>query len=210
VLKHRCTYEIINPSSVGLSESMMVLGKHSGKHALKMRLKKLGYHVHDAELIRIFDAFKILADRKKVIYDEDLEALVDQNISKTEEMFKLLYLNVTSSTPPGIPTATVKMESQGKIFQEAATGDGPVDALYKAIERLSGVKLTLLDYSLKALTGGKDAMGEVYVKAEGPGRFHVTGRSSSTDILEASAKAYVVALNKYLNRKKNKKTATGL
>jgi len=202
VLKHRDTYEIISPSTVGLTESTMVMGKHSGKHAFKSRLKKLGHIIDDSDLLKAFEKFKILADKKKLIYDEDLDAIVDESITKVEEVFKLQYLNVSSSTPPGIPTATVKMMKKGVVLQDASTGDGPVDAAYKAIERLSGVSFKLVDYKLNSLTEGKDAMGEVFVRVSGPENIVVSGRSSSTDIIEASAKAYVNALNKYLHLKK--------
>jgi 2-isopropylmalate synthase len=201
VLKHRGTYEIINPVSVGLSESMMVLGKHSGKHAFRTRLRKLGYELKEEALLAAFEQFKILADRKKVIYDEDLEALAEESSSRVEETVRLLYLNVSSATAPGIPTATVKIDYNGKVLEDAATGDGPVDAVYNAVERLCGIRFKLLDYKLKALTEGKDAMGEVHVKMQGPGKLAVSGRSSSTDIIVASAGAYLKALNKYLHKK---------
>ncbi len=205
VMKFRGTYEIINPTTVGLTESMMVMGKHSGRHAFKARLKKLGYDLDGAELLNAFEHFKVLADRKKVIYDEDLEAIADENSSKIQERIKLIYLNVSSSTPPGVPTATIKIEMDGNTVIDASTGDGPVDACYKAIERLSKVQLKLVDYKLNALTQGKDAMGEVYLKVIGPGNIEVSGRSSSTDIIEASAKAYINALNKYLHKKESLK-----
>jgi 2-isopropylmalate synthase len=122
VLKHRKTYEIMNPASVGLSDSLMVLGKHSGKHAFRSRLKKLGYNLTDEEIVKAFDQFKVLADRKKVVYDEDLEAIADDSLSRADEIFKLKYMNISSSTPPGIPTATLKLEKDGKILQDAPTG----------------------------------------------------------------------------------------
>ena len=200
VLKHRQTYEIIDPKSIGLTESMMVMGKHSGRNAFATRMKKLGIPLSGEELNDLFEKFKILADKKKTVYDEDLHALADESYSKTEESFKLLYLSVTS-TNPGIPTATIKLEHKGQISEDAATGGGPVDAVYRAIERLSGIKFKLLDYRLSALTAGKDAMGEVTVKILGPEKIEISGRGSSTDIIEASAKALINALNKYLVRK---------
>ena len=205
ILKYRQTYEIMNPAEVGLNESNLVLGKHSGKHAFKNRMKKLGYELDGDRLIHAFEAFKVLADQKKVVYDEDLEALADEKLAKGQDAFKLLYLNVSSSMPPGIPMATVRLEHNGKVLQDVSTGDGPVDALYRSIEKLSKVKFKLVDYKLQALTGGEAATGEVYVKIEVPGKMESSGRSSSTDILVASAKALVNALNRYLFRLQIKK-----
>ncbi len=200
ILKYRQTYEIMDPASIGLNESNLILGKHSGKHAFKNRMKKLGYDLDEERLIKVFQAFKLLADQKKVVYDEDVESLADENLAKGKEPFKLVYLNVSSSTPPGVPMATVRLEHHGKTLQEISTGDGPVDALYRAIERLSGVKFKLVDYKLQALTGGEDATGEVYVKIEVLGKMESSGRASSTDILVASAKALINALNRYFFR----------
>lgn len=205
ILKNRSTYEIMNPSSVGLTESTMVLGKHSGKHAFKARLKKLKYDLEGDALVRAFDAFKVLADKKKVVYDEDLIALADETASQIPVTYELVYMTASSASEPGVPTAMVKLKKDDQVFQDAATGDGPVDALYKAMERLIGTKFKVLDYKLKALTIGKDAMGEVYVKLQGPKRISYTGRSTSTDIIEASAKAYLSAANKYFFHHKNVK-----
>jgi 2-isopropylmalate synthase len=209
MLKNRKTYEIINPSTIGLTESLMVLGKHSGKHAFRTRLKKLGFVLSEGSLQQAFEKFKVLADKKKMVYDEDIEAIADESTVSEELTYKLLYLTVTSSSKPGIATATIQLEREGKVLQDAATGDGPVDAIYKAIERLCDIKFKLLDYRLNSLTMGKDAMGEVYVRIQGPGRVEFAGRSTSTDILEASGKALLVALNKYFHRKHKKTSVSG-
>lgn len=210
VLKNRATYEIIHPETVGLTESHMVLGKHSGKHAFRTRLKQLGHELDDNQLETAFAAFKILADKKKVVYDEDLEAIAEEGSVLENEVCKLIYWGIYSSTPPGTPTATVKLEFNGKIIEDAAIGDGPVDALYQAMERMIGIKLKLVDYQIKSLTQGEDAMGEVYVKISGPLDIEVGGRASSTDIIDASAKAFVHAINKYYQKRTKKKNSPKL
>lgn len=203
VLKERRTYEIMKPEDVGVPSSQLVLGKHSGRHALVKRLKDLGYHVNPADLERIFSAFKELADKKKYVFDEDIAALVEEGIRQIPEAYSLDYLN-TSSGSGIIPTATLRLAKNGKtqqekrvVFQEAACGDGPVDAAYKAIDKIVGIKLKLADYNLRALSGGKDAQGEVNVKVDYKGVSY-SGRGASTDIIEASAKAYLQAINKII------------
>jgi 2-isopropylmalate synthase len=198
VLKEKTTYEIINPEAIGLKESKLVLGKHSGRHAFKKRLLDLGHELSERELAKAFERFKRLADKKKEIYDGDLEAIIEDEISAVPETFKLLYIHTTSGSQT-VPTATIRLEKKGKVIQDAACGDGPVDAAYKTIDRITGLGAKLIDYSLRAVTSGKDALGEVTVKIRKGGRT-ITGRGTSTDIIEASAKAYVNAVNKLVSK----------
>lgn len=201
VLKEPLTYEIMKPQDVGLSQSLIVMGKLSGRHAFRDRLNQLGYALNDEEFKKAFAAFKELADRKKDgITDRDIEAIVSAELHTPPETYRLESFHVTSGTTT-VPTATVRLRFRDEVHQEAATGDGPVDALYRAIDRISGLRCRLQDYALKAVTSGQDALGEVTVKVEaGPDpQGHpivALGRGVSTDIVEASAKAYVAALNK--------------
>ncbi|MDA8234282.1 MAG: 2-isopropylmalate synthase [Clostridia bacterium] len=197
VLKERTTYEIMNPELIGLSVNNIVLGKHSGRHAFRDRLKELGYALSDEELGKAFVRFKNLADRKKEISDQDLEAIVEEEIRRIPEAYHMEYMHISSGTTV-VPTATVglRLEETGELIEEAACGDGPVDAIYKAIDKLTGAGGTLVNYALNAITGGKDALGEVTVKIQGEDKRVVTGRGVSTDVLEASARAYVNAVNK--------------
>jgi 2-isopropylmalate synthase len=206
VLKERRTYEIMRPQDVGVPSNNLVLGKHSGRHALVRRLKELGYHIGAAELENIFQKFKELADKKKVIFDDDIVALAGERMSQFRETYVLDYLNTSSGTGV-IPTATIRLakaDGKGKraVFQEAACGDGPVDAAYKAIDKIAGLTMKLSDYNLRAISGGKDAQGEVNVKVDHK-NITFTGKGTSTDIIEASAKAYLQAINKILAAEKN-------
>ncbi len=199
ILKSRLTYEIIEPQVIGLEESKIVLGKHSGRHAIKARLEKLGYHLSEEEVDKVFLKFKKLADVKKEIYDEDLIALVEDR--KPEEMtYQLLYFNTMAGSAT-IPTSTVKIKIKDDEVVAAEWGDGPVDAIYKAIEKAVSQKGELLDFNLRAITRGKDAQGEVTIKLKLEDGTVVIGRGISTDILEASARAYIDALNRYEIRK---------
>ena len=204
VLKERTTYEIMKPQDVGVPSNKLVLGKHSGRHAFNKRLKDLGYKLNALELEKVFMKFKELADKKKSVYDDDIAALVEEDIKRLPEKYVLDYLNTSSGTGV-IPTATVRIAKNEKgkkeIIQEAACGDGPVDAAYKAIDKIIVVKTRLSDYSLRAISSGKDAQGEVNVKVEYKG-VTFTGRATSTDIIEASAKAYLQALNKIVSSAK--------
>ncbi len=194
VLKERTTYEIMTPESIGLTKNKLVLGKHSGRHAFSKRLEALGFKLSKEKLERAFVRFKRLADMKKEIFDEDLEAIVEDEISQVPETFVLEYLQTTSGSHT-IPTATIKLKRGDTITQDAAIGDGPVDATYKAIDRITGIPGTLITYSIRAVTGGKDAIGEVVIRVAFNGDI-VTGRGASTDVIEASAKAYLNAVNK--------------
>lgn len=198
ILKRRTTYEIMRPQDIGLEETTrLVLGKHSGRHAFSERLKKLGFHLSPAQIDKLFfERFKRLADKKKEIFDEDLIALVEEELTVTPKIWQLVSLEVTSGNKI-VPTATIKLQSKRKTFTQSSFGDGPVDACYKAIDKITGIKGKLLDYSIQAVTRGKDALGEVRLTVKAKNR-EISGRSASTDIIEASAKAYLDAINKLL------------
>ena len=197
VLKHRRTYEIMRPTDVGVGESRLVLGKLSGRHAFAQRLKELGFSLSAKELDRAFARFKELADKKKEVFDQDLMAIAEEELPAASEVYKLVYVHTTSGNQT-LPTATIRLEKEGKTIQDAACGDGPVDACYKTIDRITRLSPSLIDYTLRAVTGGKDALGEVSVKLRARG-VDVVGRGTSTDIIEASAKAYVNAINKLVS-----------
>ena len=195
MLKDRNTYEIMDPLDVGIPESKLVLGKHSGRHAFRDRLNQLGYQPDETLLQRSFEAFKALADKKKDVYDEDIEAILDEQIGQTRVLWELDRFQVTSGSGV-IATATVVLkDSTGAKCTEAATGDGPIDAVYSAIQKASGVKVILEDYTTRGVTGGKDAQGEASVKIRHGDR-SVRGRGLSTDVIEAAAKAYLAAINR--------------
>jgi 2-isopropylmalate synthase len=200
MLKERSTYEIMNPEDVGLPQTELVLGKHSGRHALRQRVLDLGYHLSDEQLQRVFDGFKALADRKKVIYNADIEALAEAQIHSGPALWTLeaVSCNAGSAT---IPSAVVCLWHQdGTIFRDVALGDGPVDAVFKAIERITGMEVRLRDYRLRSVTVGEDAQGEAHVEAEYNGRV-VNGRAVSTDVIEASALAFLQVINRIALRK---------
>jgi len=200
VLKERTTYEIITPESVGFEKSRIVLGRHSGRHGFKARIKTLGIELKDSQFDKAYERFIKLADKKKEIFDEDLEIIVEDEITTTSETYILEYFNTVSGNKT-IPTATVSLKKGKQVFQEAACGDGPVDAAYKAIDKITKLKAKLVDYSLQAVTGGKDALGEVHVKIAVANRT-VLGMGASTDIIEASVKAYINAVNRLVVKRK--------
>jgi 2-isopropylmalate synthase len=202
-LKHRQTYEIMRPEDVGIEESTLLLTSRSGRHALQNRSKHLGYRLSKKQLEELFVKFKTLADKKRYVFDDDLLALLEEETEARQEDYALDYLH-TSSGFGVVPTATVRVKkANGAIVQEAACGDGPVDAATKAIDKVVGLKPKLADYSLRALTSGKDAQGEVTVRIE-DGGLTILGRGASTDIIEASAKAYLNAINKLLAARQRK------
>ena len=205
LLKEKTTYEIIRPESIGLAQSTLVMGKHSGRHAFKTRLKELGYELSDENLNKAFERFKQLADQKKEVFDEDIEAIVADEVLRIEipERFRLDKLNVVSGTE-SIPTATVEMYIDGTHIKEKGIGDGPVDAAYKTIAKLTKTKSKLLRYSVNAITGGTDAQGEVTVRLQEDDHI-VLGQGAHTDIIVASAKAYINALNKLEYKKRERK-----
>jgi 2-isopropylmalate synthase len=194
VLKERQTYEIIKPQDVGFMEPGIVLGKHSGRHAFSERLKSLGIKLSEKELENTFEKFKALADKKKTVYDEDLFSIVEEGIKIASGVWHLVDFIVNSGTGI-IPQATIRLRSKGKVCCGKSSGDGPVDACYKAIEKITGIKAKLLDYHIDSVTSGKDALGEVSVKILSKGK-SISGRAASTDIIEASVKAYIDAINK--------------
>jgi 2-isopropylmalate synthase len=194
VLKEKLTYEIMRPEDIGRPSNKLVLGKHSGRHALAARLKDLGFDLSGGDLDRAFKAFKDLADRKKEVYDEDLMAIVTDEATQTATTWVLDYLHVISGTGV-VPSATLRLRKEGEVFQDSGVGDGPVDAVLAAIEAITGLKGRLQDYALRSATSGKDAIGEVSVKVDFDGTV-VSGRGSSTDVIEASARAYLSALNR--------------
>ncbi len=196
VLMKKSTYEIMTPQSIGLTTNMLVLGKLSGRHAFAERLKEMGYELFQDELNKAFERFKDLADKKKEISDLDIEAIVEDQVMKLPQQIELECFQVSTGNK-SIATATVRVKVKDKIVEEAAAGDGPIDAAYKALERACGMNCKLVDYSIRSVSGGKDALGEVTVKVERDGRTFL-GRGLSTDIIEASVIAYTNAMNKTL------------
>ena len=204
ILKKRETYGIMDPQEVGWGLTELPLTKHSGRAAVAVRLKHLGFKMTETDIAGIFARFKEIGDKKKFVYDDDLTALVEGQITEVAETWSLEYINVTSGNQT-VPTATVRLKKAGakkgepETLQDAGTGDGPVDAALKAIDRLTNTRGTLMDYQLRAVSQGKDALGEVALKADfGDGNL-VTGKGASTDIIEASARAYLNAVNRHLN-----------
>lgn len=195
MLKNPTTYEIMNPLDVGIPESKLVLGKHSGRHAFRERVNALGYTVTEEQLQKAFEAFKTLADKKKDVYDEDIEAMLEQQLSGDRQLWVLKQFQVTSGNM-ALPTATVILvDAAGVERMEAAVGDGPIDAVYTAIQKITGVSVDLLDYQSRAVTVGKEAQGEAIVEVRHNER-KVRGRGVSTDVVEAAAHAYLAAINR--------------
>ncbi len=195
VLKERTTYEIMNPEMIGLVQNNIVLGKHSGRHAFQSRLEELGFNLSKEELDKAFLRFKDLADKKKEIADKDLEAIVEDEVKVIPQKYQLEYLHISSGNRT-LPTATVGiLDDKNVLHEEAACGEGPVDAVFNVINKIIGLKVSLNTYALNAITGGTDAIGEVTVKVNYEDNVY-TGRGHSTDIIEASARAYLNAINK--------------
>jgi 2-isopropylmalate synthase len=204
ILKKRETYEIMDPEEVGWGRTELPLTKHSGRAAVAARLKHLGFQMTDADVNAIFARFKEIGDKKKFVYDDDLTALVEGHITEVPETWALDYLSVSSGNRV-MPTATVRLAKQGgekaagEALQDASIGDGPVDAALKAIDRLTQTRGRLMDYSLRAVSQGKDALGEVTVKVDFGDKELVSGKGASTDVIEASARAYLNAVNRFLS-----------
>jgi len=205
VLKERTTYEIMNPSDIGLTKGNLVLGKHSGRHALKDRIEVMGYSLTDEELNRVFARFKNLADLRKEIFDEDVEAIIMDEIIRIPEVFELVSLGVMSGSMK-LPTAAVRLKIDGEQKEGAAIGVGPIDATYRAIAQLTGTNSRLLFFSVSSITGGTDAQGDVLVRIEDEGRV-VIGYGLDPDIITAAGKAYLNALNRlvYLQKEAENK-----
>jgi len=201
VLKNKTTYEIMEPATIGLEANRLIMGKHSGRHAFRDRLKTLGYDLSKSDIDLLFQKFKELADKRKEIVDEDLEVLVAEEILRVPDTYKLKYLNVTSGTAT-VPTATVQMEIEGKEEQKAGFGIGPIDATFNTIAKMTGTQSKLLNFSIDSLTGGTDAQGSVTVQMEGGG-VQTLGKGNDPDIIVASAKAFINGLNRLAHLKKN-------
>jgi 2-isopropylmalate synthase len=197
ILKMRETWEIMDPVEIGIPQgTQLVLGKLSGRHAFKNHMVDLGYELTDEELNRVFAAFKELADKKMDVEDRDLEAIVNENISAMDHAAWRLDLVQVSAGDHATPTATLRViDPEGNVRTDAATGDGPVDAVYRAMNRITGLTPKLSEFSVNSVTEGIDAQGEVTIRIEDDGRTY-TGRAADTDIIVASAKAYLNALNR--------------
>lgn len=205
MLMHHATYEIMRPEDVGFAKTDLVLGKHSGRHAFRERVRELGYHLDEDQLGRAFADFKTLADKKKEVYDGDIEALVEAQIHKVPSLWTLeaVTCNAGSGT---VPSAAVCLwNADGTIHRDAIVGDGPIDAIFKAIERITGINVDVRDYHVRSVTVGQDALGEAYVEAVFGGKKY-RGRAASTDIIEASAHAFVQIINQIAVKKLAKST----
>jgi len=195
VIKYRQTYEIMEPKDIGRDSETLILGRHSGMHGFKTRLKKLGIVINDEKKMQTaFERFSKLADRKKEVYDDDLFVILSDIVGIIQEGYSLDYHNINSGNTI-IPTATIKIKKGDKTLEAACTGDGPVDAIFKAIDKITGVETKLVEYIVQGVGSGKDAQGEVKLTLEIKGKIY-NGRGSSTDIVEASAKAYLNTVNK--------------
>jgi 2-isopropylmalate synthase len=194
VLKKAITYEIITPQTVGMASNAIVLGKHSGRHALAKRYEELGYQLNKPELERAYELFTRLADRKKNIYDEDLLAIVNEGFKDLPEMFSLKLFQTVSSSE-GRSTATVELEKDGETFHDSATAEGPCDAAFRAIDRITGILGTIVDFSVHTVGPGTDGVAEVSIRARFEGR-EFTGKHTSHNVVEAAARAYLMAANK--------------
>jgi 2-isopropylmalate synthase len=196
VLQHKSTYEIMTPESIGLTTSNMVLGKHSGKHALRNKAKELGFDLTEEALERAFVRFKELADKKKQIYDGDIEALLSKEALQVPKAYQMKSFVINSGNSI-TSTAVVAVTKDGKTIEKVARGDGPIDAAFQAIGKIVGKKLRLEDYQLHSVTEGMDALGDALVKISSNGKTYA-GRGLSTDVIEASIHAYINAVNKMI------------
>ena len=197
MIKEKSTYEIMLPETVGIKESKLVMGKHSGRHALKLKYQELGFDLGAAEIEKAYVLFKKVADKKKEVYDDDLIVIVRDGLRIFPEAYKLKYIQ-SSGGNQIIATAAVVLEKDGQSFRDSALGDGPIDAALKAIDRITGTPGRLMDYNVHSVTRGKDAVGEVFMKIDF-GKVSFIGKAASTDIVDASARAYVNAINKMIH-----------
>ena len=199
VLKHQETYEIMRAEDIGLDRNAIVLGKHSGRHAFKKKIEELGFSLREEEINKAFERFKVLADKKKEITDDDIRVLITNEIASAPEVYKLKKLQINDCSE-GVPSAAVTIEFEGKEITDAGIGDGTIDAIFKTIDRISGYQGTLNDYQVQAVSKGKDALAKVVVKVVfDKNRPAVIGHGLSIDTMIASAKAYVSALNSYIS-----------
>ncbi len=204
VIQHRSTYEIMKPEDIGLGSNALVLGKHSGRHALRKRVEELGYELSDERLGTLFVEFKALADTKKEIFDEDLETLMSGAEANVVDIWELVDLHLSSGSESG-STATVCLRDRaGRTVKEAACGDGPVEAIFRAMGRASGAELSLTDYQVRGLSGGLDGRGEVSVEIEELGNRH-RGRAVGGDIMRASAEAFLRVINRVVAAREGQK-----
>ena len=198
ILAKRETYEIIDPADVGWGETELPLTKHSGRAAVKARLEKLGHNLSDDELNHVFERFKKIGDSKKFVYDDDLASLVNDSLDTHNGKWKLLQIQFIAGDKT-CPTATVTLEKEGKTYTDCAIGNGPVNACFKAIDRITKCKGSLVDYSVRATSAGQDALGDVSVKVQFGSACDcapVSGKGAATDVIEASARAYLNAVNR--------------
>jgi 2-isopropylmalate synthase len=198
VLKERTTFEILDPKQVGWTTSRIVLGKTSGRHGFKQRLEDLGYELSEEDLNSAFERFKVLADKKNEITDDDLEAILAEDIRTASAVYRLEFIKTSSGTGE-TPRAMVRLSKNDETIEETETGDGQVNAVCKAIDKAVGLEPLLLSYNVSAITGGLDAQGDVLIRLSIEDK-QVLGRGVSTDIIEASARAYLNAINKYLSK----------
>ena len=201
IIKSRVTFEIIDPKEIGwkesqLKENQLILSPRSGRNALRHRLSELGYELDKEQLEKVYERFLRVADKKKAVHDADLEAIMTDEIRTVPATFELDYIQIVSGTKIS-PTTTVGIRTEEGIVENASTGDGPVDAAFKAINQIIKIKLNLIDYQIRSVTEGEDAIGEVTLKVQDNGHI-ITGNGASTDIIEASAKAYIHAVNKLI------------
>jgi 2-isopropylmalate synthase len=201
MLKNPMTYEIMRPEDIGLSANKLVLGKHSGRHALRDRVKEIGYDLSDEELQIVFKKFKDLADKKKHVVDEDLEAIINEGVLRTPDVFILEYLHVSAGSTV-MPMASVQISINGRSVKDAGYGNGPIDACYNTIAKLTNSTAELLRFTISAITGGTDAQGEVTVRLQENGLVAL-GRGTDPDIMTASALAFINGLNRLEYLKKN-------
>ena len=197
VLKEKLTYEIMRPEDVGIKENNLVMGKHSGRHALREKYQELGFNLRDAELDKAYILLKKVADKKKEVYDDDLIVIVRDALRIIPSVYKVKNIQSIAGNQV-IATATILLEKDGELFKDSATGNGPVDAVLKAIDRITGIEGELKDYTVRSITQGRDAVGEVFVKVNF-GRAAFIGKAASLDIVDASARAYVDAVNKSIH-----------
>jgi 2-isopropylmalate synthase len=201
VLKHKETYEIMHAEDIGLDKNSLVLGKHSGRHAFKDKLASLGYELSNEQIEIAFNKFKALADSKKDVFDEDIRELVNDEFVGAEKTYEVLVLS-SNSCNKGHASTALTLRYKDEILSDSALGNGGVDAIFKAIDRISGISGSLKDYQVKAVSQGKDALAKVTVKVEFAGEGAIIGRGLDVDTMLASAKAYVAALNTYLDAKR--------
>lgn len=199
MLKNKLTYEIMRPETVGIKQTMLVLGKHSGRHALQKKFEEMGHKLNRTELDKAYKLFTRLADRKKEVFEEDLLAIVQDGLREIPETYSLRLVQSLAGNPKAA-AATVLLERNGIVLTESATGDGPIAATYEAINRITGLHGEVADYTIHSITQGADAVGEVFVHVDFQGK-KFTGRAASTDVVDASARAYLHAVNKALYMK---------